>query len=99
MTGQRRASCKADVSQMAHISDYLSSVAIYWPMVSAQDYEMSAPLHELDASWNNTAKHVQSETVMGEIPARYAVEMATVNAGDRDELRRRSPWWCARLPL
>jgi trimethylamine--corrinoid protein Co-methyltransferase len=60
-------------------------------MVSAQDHEVSAPLHELDASWNNTAKHVQSETVMGEIPARYAVEMATVIAGDRDELRRRPP--------
>ena len=88
-TRQRRPSCKADVGRMAHITDYLSSIAFYWPMVSAQDYGRTAPLHELDASWNNTVKHVQSETLMGEGPARYAIEMATVIAGDRDELRRR----------
>jgi trimethylamine--corrinoid protein Co-methyltransferase len=58
-------------------------------MVSAQDFGQTAPLHELDASWNNTVKHVQTETLMGEEPARYAVEMATVLTGSRDELRRR----------
>jgi trimethylamine--corrinoid protein Co-methyltransferase len=89
-TRERRASCKADVGRMAHIADYLSSMAFYWPMVSAQDYGWTAPLHELDAAWNNTVKHVQSETVMGEAPVRYAIEMATVVAGDGDELRRRS---------
>ena len=88
-TRRRRPSCKADVGRMARVADYLSSIAFYWPMVSAQDYGKTAPLHELDASWNNTVKHVQSETLMGEISARYAVEMATVIAGDRDELRRR----------
>jgi len=74
---------------MAHIADYLSSIAFYWPMVSAQDHGKTAPLHELDASWNNTVKHVQSETLMGEAPARYALEMGTVIAGSRAELRRR----------
>lgn len=88
-TRQRRPSCKADVGHMARVGDYLSSVAFYWPMVSAQDYGRAAPLHELDASWNNTVKHVQSETLMGEVPARYAVEMATVIAGDKEALRRR----------
>ncbi len=88
-TRQRRPSCKADVGRMAHISDYLSSVAFYWPMVSAQDYGKTAPLHEMDASWNNTVKHVQSETIMGEAACRYAVEMATVIAGSKEELRRR----------
>jgi trimethylamine--corrinoid protein Co-methyltransferase len=88
-TRQQRPSCKADVGMMAHVADYLSSMAFYWPMVSAQDYGKTAPLHELDASWNNTVKHVQSETLMGETFSRYAVEMGTVIAGDRDELRRR----------
>jgi trimethylamine---corrinoid protein Co-methyltransferase len=74
---------------MARISDYLPSVAFYWPMVSAQDYGTTAPLHELDATYSNTLKHAQSETIMGEAPARYAVEMATVIAGSREELRRR----------
>jgi trimethylamine--corrinoid protein Co-methyltransferase len=91
-TRQRRPSCKADVGRMARITDALSSIAFYWPMVSAQDYRRVAPLHELDASWNNTVKHVQSETIMGEIPARYAVEMGTVIAGSLQELRRRPPF-------
>ena len=88
-THLRRPSCKADVGRMAHVCDYLSSIAFYWPMVSAQDHGRTAPLHEMDASWNNTVKHVQSETIMGEIPARYTVEMATVIAGSKEELRRR----------
>jgi trimethylamine--corrinoid protein Co-methyltransferase len=88
-TRQRRPSCKADVGLMARVADYLSSIAFYWPMVSAQDYGTTAPLHELDASWNNTVKHVQSETLMGGRAAEYALEMATVIAGSREELRRR----------
>lgn len=91
-TRQRRASRKEDVGKMARIADMLGSVAFYWPMVSAQDYGETAPLHEMDASWNNTIKHVQSETIMGEVPARYALEMGTVIAGDRDTLRKRPPF-------
>jgi trimethylamine--corrinoid protein Co-methyltransferase len=91
-TRERRASRKGDVAQMARVCDYLSSIAFYWPMVSAQDHGRTAPLHELDASWNNTVKHVQSETLMGETLARHGVEMGTVIAGDRDELRRRPPF-------
>lgn len=88
-TGQRRSSVKADVERMARVADYLSSIAFYWPMISAQDFGRAAPLHELDASWNNMGKHIQSETLMGEVPARYGIEMGTVIAGDKDELRRR----------
>lgn len=88
-TRLRRPSRKDDCGRMARICDYLSAIAFYWPMVSAQDYGKTAPLHEVDASWNNTVKHVQSETIMGEKPARYAVEMAAVIAGGREELRRR----------
>jgi len=91
-TRQKRRSCKVDVGMMARVSDYLSAIAFYWPMVSAQDHGRTAPLHEMDASWNNTVKHVQSETIMGETPCRYAVEMAMVLAGSKEELRRRPPF-------
>jgi len=90
-TGEQRHSCKEDVAKMARVADYLSSIAFYWPMVSAQDYGRLAPLHELDASFNNTVKHVQTETVMGEKPAQYAVRMAEVIAGDREKMRARPP--------
>jgi trimethylamine--corrinoid protein Co-methyltransferase len=90
-TGEERYSCKEDVAKMARVADYLPSIAFYWPMVSAQDFGRLAPLHELDASFNNMVKHVQTETVMGEEPARYAVRMAEVIAGDVETLRARPP--------
>jgi trimethylamine--corrinoid protein Co-methyltransferase len=90
-TGEQRSSCKEDVARMARVSDYLPSIAFYWPMVSAQDFGRLAPLHELDASFNNTAKHVQTETVMGEKAAQYAVRMAEAIAGDREAMRARPP--------
>ncbi len=88
---QRRTSTKDDVAQMARMADYLSSIGFYWPMVSAQDYPAIAPLHELEASFNNTVKHIQTETVMDESMARYAVEMATIIAGDEATRRERPP--------
>jgi trimethylamine--corrinoid protein Co-methyltransferase len=90
-TRQRRLPCKDDVSKMARVSDYLTSVGFYWPIVTAQDHPATAPLHELDASFNNTVKHVQSETVMDDVMARYAVELAQVVAGDAGTLRQRPP--------
>jgi trimethylamine--corrinoid protein Co-methyltransferase len=90
-TRQRRQSKKDDVATMARVSDYLSALSFYWPIVSAQDFPATAPLHELDASFNNTVKHVQSETIMGEWTARYAVEMADVVAGSTQVRRARPP--------
>jgi len=90
-TGEQRPSCKDDVAKMARVADHLSSIAFYWPMVSAQDYGRLAPLHEIDASFNNTVKHVQTVTVMGERMAHYALRMAEVLAGSRDSVRASPP--------
>ncbi len=90
-TRQRRSSVKEDVARMARVTDYLSSLGFYWPIVSAQDYATTAPLHEIDAAFNNTVKHVQTETVMDEGMARYALEMARVVAGNEETLRARPP--------
>ena len=87
-----RPSCKGDVGKMARVADFIPSVGFIWPMVSAQDHGITAPLHELDAAYNNSVKHIQSETVMGETPARYAAEIATVIAGSTDEVRKRPPF-------
>jgi trimethylamine--corrinoid protein Co-methyltransferase len=90
-TGELRASCKADVAMMAHVADYLSSVSFYWPIVSAQDYGWAAPLHELDVSFNNTVKHIQSATIIGEKLAHYSLCMAEVIAGNKENLRKQPP--------
>jgi trimethylamine--corrinoid protein Co-methyltransferase len=91
VTRQRRPSKKEDVATMARITDSLSAIGFYWPIVSAQDYHETAPLHELDASFNNTIKHVQSETIMGEWAGRYAIEMTDVVAGNEHVRRQRPP--------
>lgn len=90
-TGQPHPSTKADVGMMARVADYLPSLGFVWPMVSAQDCGRASPLHELDAIWNNTVKHIQSETIMGGREAKYAIEMATIIAGTKEELRKRPP--------
>jgi trimethylamine--corrinoid protein Co-methyltransferase len=91
ITRERRPSKKDDVATMARVTDYLSSLGFYWPIVSAQDFGGTAPLHEIDASFNNTVKHVQTETVMDGRLARYAAEMAVVVARDTQTLRTRPP--------
>jgi trimethylamine--corrinoid protein Co-methyltransferase len=90
-TRQLRSSVKDDVAKSARVADYLSSISFYWPMVSAQDHPTTPSLHELDASFNNTVKHVQTPTVVDEITARYAVEMAKVVAGSEEDMRKRPP--------
>jgi trimethylamine--corrinoid protein Co-methyltransferase len=101
-TGERRLSIKSDVEKMAKIADYLPIVSLVWPTVSAGDKWETAPIHGVEACFNNTEKHVQTESVMDEISAKYAIEMASVVAGGRDKLRERpifSLLLCAIAPL
>ena len=89
-SGERRPSTKADLAGATRMLDHLSSIGFWWPTVAAGDCGATAQLHELEAAWNNTVKHVQG-MVQGGSEARYAVEMATAVAGDAAELRRRPP--------
>ncbi len=90
-TGEKRHSTKADVVMSAKLVDYFPQLSFYWTMVSAGDCGRAAPLHELHAAFSNCRKHVQSESVIGERAARYALEMARVIAGDDETLRVRPP--------
>jgi len=90
-TRQLRASIKDDVAKSARVADYLSAISFYWPMVSAQDHPKAPSLHELDAAFNNTLKHVQTPTVVEEATARYAIEMARVISGSEEAMRAHPP--------
>jgi trimethylamine---corrinoid protein Co-methyltransferase len=90
-TREKRASRKADVAMMARITNALPTVSFFWPMVSAQDYGKTAPLHECHAGLTNTLKHVRGGTTTHPKLAPAIVEMATVVAGSEDERRRRPP--------
>jgi trimethylamine--corrinoid protein Co-methyltransferase len=88
---EMRPSRKVDVERMAQVCDSLPLVSFFWPLVSAQDYGVAAPVHECHAGLTNTLKHVRGGTTVHPQLARYIVEMATVVAGDFESLRQRPP--------
>ena len=91
-TGERRPSSKSDVELMALITDYLSNPCFYWPVISARDVPKElVALHEIDASFNFTEKHVHIVSCVDENVSRYAVKMANVVSGGIDALRKRPP--------
>lgn len=102
-SGERRRSQLQDVADIARIADALDEVAFHWVAVSAQDRPPETRgLHELRAIWENSTKHVQTESVYSEREAHAAVEMASVIAGGRDALRHRpvlSLMQCSASPL
>ncbi len=89
--GEKRPSTKQDAATSARFVDALPSLSYYWgPVVTSQDVPpASKALHDAEAVFNNTSKHFQTVTTVGEKPARYLIEMAATIAGGSAELRRR----------
>jgi trimethylamine--corrinoid protein Co-methyltransferase len=101
-TREMRPSCKEDVAMMARVCDALPMISFYWPMVSAQDYGATAPLHQCHAGLTNTLKHVRGGMTVSPSLAPYVVEMATAVAGSAEALRQRPPIcanFCTIAPL
>lgn len=103
-TGQKRRSGWQDVADIARVADYVEQVGFHWVAVSAQDKPAhTRGLHELLAIWENSTKHVQTESIYAsEAEARAGVEMAAAIIGGRSELRRRpilSIMQCTAPPL
>ena len=102
-TGKRRRSALQDVRDIARIADYLPEIAFHWVALSAQDYPAdSRGLHELLVVWQNSTKHLQTESVYSAAEAYAAVEMAAAVAGGRRALRERPPlsiMQCTASPL
>ncbi len=89
-TGERRRSCLQDIADIARIADKTEEIAFHWVPVSAQDKPThTRGLHELRAVWENSTKHVQTESIYSEHEARAAVEMAAAITGGYDALRKR----------
>ncbi len=89
-SGERRGSTIQDVTDIAVVADYLPEVAFHWVAVSAQDRPVQTrSLHELHTIWENSTKHVQTESIYSVVEAKAAVEMATAIAGGSVALRQR----------
>jgi trimethylamine--corrinoid protein Co-methyltransferase len=94
-TGRRRTSCLQDVIDIARIADTTEEVAFHWVPVSAQDKPPETRgLHEIKAIWENSTKHVQTESIYNEREALAAIEMAALVAGGKNELRQRPVLSC-----
>ena len=102
-TGERHTSCLQDVRDIARIADGTEEIAFHWVPVSAQDTPPGTRgLHEIKAIWENSTKHVQTESIYNEREARTAIEMAAAVAGGKDKLRQRpvlSLMQCSASPL
>ena len=89
-SGERRRTTKKDVSDVSRVADYLDAIAFHWVPISAQDCPPeSRSLHELEAVWQVSKKHVQTESIVTETEMQAAVEMAAALAGGREALAKR----------
>jgi trimethylamine--corrinoid protein Co-methyltransferase len=102
-TGQKRTSKLQDIRDIARIADATEEVAFHWVPVSAQDMPVGTRgLHEIKAIWENSTKHVQTESIYKESEATAAIEMASIIAGSKEALRKRpvlSLMQCTAPPL
>ena len=102
-TGQKRTSCLSDVQDISRVADATEEVGFHWVPVSAQDAPVEARgLHEIKAVWENSTKHVQTESIYNVAEAKAAIEMAAAIVGGRDKLRERpvlSLMQCTAPPL
>jgi trimethylamine--corrinoid protein Co-methyltransferase len=102
-TRQKRTSQLSDVRDIARVADATEEVGFHWVPVSAQDTPVeSRGLHEIKTIWENSTKHVQTESIYNVNEAKAAIEMAALVAGGRDKLRERpvlSLMQCTAPPL
>ena len=102
-TDERRRTTKQDLIDVARVADALDAIAFHWVPISAQDCPPeSRSLHELQAVWRVSQKHVQTESIVTEREMRIAVEMAAALVGGKDALRQRpmlSIMQCTYSPL
>jgi len=102
-SGQKRTSKLSDVQDVARIADATEEVAFHWVPVSAQDKPAETRgLYEIKTIWENSTKHMQTESIYSIHEAEAAMEMAGLLVGGKDKLRERpvlSLMQCTAPPL
>jgi len=102
-TQHKRTSVLQDVADIARLADATEEIGFHWVALSAQDKPAETRgLHEIKALWENSTKHVQSESIYNGSEAHGAIEMAIAVAGSKEALRQRpvlSLMQCSASPL
>ena len=89
-TGERRISKKDDVARAAFVSDALKGHGVNWPSVTSQDVPAGTRhIHDLQASLENTEKHITLATNTAEWEVEDVLAIAAAQAGGPDEFARR----------
>ena len=66
-TQEKRTSVLQDVADIARVADATEEIAFHWVALSAQDKPAETRgLHEMKAVWENSTKHLQTESVYNE---------------------------------
>ena len=87
---QRRPSRKSDVAESAFIADALAGHGVNWPSVTSQDVPVGTRhIHDLQASFENTEKHITIATNTSVWESQDVVELAAAAVGGPEELRKR----------
>jgi trimethylamine--corrinoid protein Co-methyltransferase len=86
----RRQSIKSDVAKSAFVSDALTGHGVNWPNVTSQDVPQGTRhIHDLQASLENTEKHITIATNTSVWEVEDVIELASAAAGGEEELRKR----------
>jgi trimethylamine--corrinoid protein Co-methyltransferase len=90
VTGEKRRTHKRDLIDVSRVADFMEGIAFHWVAISAQDCPPnSRSLHELEAVWSVSKKHVQTESIVNEREMQAAVKMAEIMSRGSD-LRKNS---------
>lgn len=89
-TRVRRPSRKSDVAKSAFVSDALTGHGVNWPNVTSQDVPQGTRhIHDLQASLENTEKHITIATNTSVWEVDDILKLASAAAGGDEELRKR----------
>lgn len=98
-TGERRNATREDFADFAKLADALDALSFYWPIVTISDVPPQChSSYELWTGLQNCALHVQGDCTSAR-DARKQIELASLVAGDEDELRRRPLFSAATNPI
>jgi trimethylamine--corrinoid protein Co-methyltransferase len=89
-TRKRVPSRKSDVARSAFVADALKGHGINWPSVTSQDVPQGTRhIHDLQATLENTEKHITLATDTTVWEVQDVVELASAAVGGKEELRKR----------
>ncbi|UCE45089.1 MAG: trimethylamine methyltransferase family protein [Methanobacteriota archaeon] len=98
-TGEQRNATRQDFGDFAKLADALDAIDFFWPIVTISDVPVQCHnAYELWTGIENCSLHVQGDCTNA-LDAKKQIELGSIAAGGRDELRRRPLFSAATNPI